>query len=150
MNRILNISGECQMKFSFALVVLVTTGFLTGCASHSAKTIAGLDNNDPTFNSSACESARANAWVHDTTQKNKLWVGPSFIWLAGPVALVPMFVTNVGLNTADKLQANDIAAQCGGKPQSQAQMSADIALDASLSLAAGAIVPVTIPKLTPP
>ena len=138
------------MKFLFASMVLVMTGVFTGCASHSAKTIAGLDNNDATFNSSACENARANAWVHDTTQKNKLWVGPSFIWLAGPIALVPVFVTNVGLNTADKLQANDIERQCGGKPQSQEEMRADIALDASLSLAAGAIVPVTIPKLTPP
>jgi hypothetical protein len=89
--------------------------------------------------------------MHDEAQKNKLWVGPSVILLAGPIAILPGFVSNVGLNTADRMQANDIATRCGGTPQTRQEMATNIALDASVSLAVGAVVPASLPtKITPP
>ena len=115
---------------------------LVGCASQSAKVIGSLDNNSPEYASAACQNARHNAWVHEETQNAKLWAGPSAVLLFGPVALFPVFATGVGVNTADQMQANDIAANCGGKPRSQKEVNASIAVDASLSLAVGNVLPV--------
>ncbi len=135
------------MKNYWFSIVLAMAALVAGCASQSAKVIANLDSSDPTFHSGQCENARENAWMHDEAQKNKLWIGPSAILLAGPVAILPVFVSNVGLNTADRLQANDIATRCGGTPKTQQQINSDIALDASLSLAVGAVIPTpTLPS----
>jgi len=139
------------MKNHQCAILLAIAALMAGCASQSSKVISNLDNSSKVFQSGPCESARQNAWMHDEVQKNKLWVGPSVILLAGTIAVLPVFVSNVGLNTADRLQANDIATRCGGNPQTQQQMTTDIALDASLSLAVGAVVPATLPaKITPP
>ena len=123
--------------------VCILTCALAGCASQSAKIIGSLDNNSPEYASAACKNARHNAWIHEETQNAKLWAGPSAVLLLGPVAILPVFATGVGVNTADYLQANDIAANCGGKPRTQSEVNTSIAVDATLSLAVGNVVPVT-------
>lgn len=139
------------MKNRDFAILLAITAMMAGCASQSSKVISNLDSSSEVFQSGPCENARQNAWLHDEAQKNKLWVGPSVILLAGPIAVLPVFVSNLGLNTADRMQANDIASRCGGHPKTQQQMTTDIALDATLSLALGAVVPATLPaKITPP
>ncbi|MCX7270497.1 MAG: hypothetical protein NT095_08415 [Burkholderiales bacterium] len=115
-------------------LLCILTCVLLGCASQSAKTIGSLDNESPEYASAACQNARHNAWIHEET--------PSAMLLLGPVALVPVFVTSVGVNTADHLKANDIAVNCGGKVKSQQEVNNTIALDATLSLAVGTVVPV--------
>lgn len=124
-------------------LLCILTCVLAGCASQSAKTIGSLDNESPEYTSAACQNARHNAWIHEETQNAKLWAGPSAVLLLGPVAIVPVFLTNVGVNTADHLQANDIAANCGGKVKPQQEVNSTIALDATLSLAVGSVVPVS-------
>jgi hypothetical protein len=139
------------MKNLYVAILLAIAVLVTGCASQSSKVISSLDNSSPVFSSGQCENARENAWMHDEASKNKIWVGPSVILLAGPMAILPVFVSNVGLNTADRMQANDIATRCGGSPQTKQQMATDIALDASVSMAVGAVVPASLPtKITPP
>ena len=123
-------------------LLCILTSMLLGCASQSAKTIGSLDMESVEYASAACQNARNNAWVHEETQNAKLWAGPSAMLLLGPAALVPVFFTNVGVNTADHLKANDIAANCGGKVKPQHEVNSTIALDATLSLAVGTEVPV--------
>jgi len=123
-------------------LLCILTPMLLGCASQSAKTIGSLDMESAEYASAACQNARNNAWVHEETQNAKLWTGPSAMLLLGPAALVPVFFTNVGVNTADHLKANDIAANCGGKVKPQHEVNSTIALDATLSLAVGTVVPV--------
>lgn len=123
-------------------LLCILTSMLLGCASQSAKTIGSLDMESAEYDSAACQNARNNAWVHEETQNAKLWAGPSAMLLLGPAALVPVFFTNVGVNTADHLKANDIAANCGGKVKPQHEVNSTIALDATLSLAVGTVVPV--------
>ena len=123
-------------------LLCILTSMLLGCASQSAKTIGSLDMESVEYASAACQNARNNAWVHEETQNAKLWAGPSAMLLLGPAALVPVFFTNVGVNTADHLKANDIAANCGGKVKPQHEVNSTIALDATLSLAVGTVVPV--------
>ena len=110
-------------------LLCILTPMLLGCASQSAKTIGSLDMESAEYTSAACQNA-------------KLWAGPSAMLLLGPAALVPVFFTNVGVNTADHLKANDIAANCGGKVKPQHEVNSTIALDATLSLAVGTVVPV--------
>ena len=137
-----------QPKFVLPMLYLrypllcILTCVLLGCASQSAKTIGSLDNESPEYASAACQNARSNAWIHEETQNAKLWAGPSAMLLLGFVALAPVFFTSLGVNTADHLKANDIAANCGGKVKSQQEVNNTIALDATLSLAVGTVVPV--------
>ena len=104
--------------------------------------IGKLQDKTPQFASAACESARQNAGVHDDVQNAKLWVGPSVLLLAGPVAIVPIFLSGVGLNTLDQVQANDIAKNCGGTAISQEAVAQSVAVDSALSLGLGVAVPV--------
>jgi hypothetical protein len=129
-------------------MLCILTCVLWGCASQSAQTIGKLDNESPEYASAACQNARHNAWIHEEAQNAKLWAGPSAVLLLGPAAIVPVFFTGVGVNTADHLKANDIAANCGGKPKSQQEVNSNIALDATLSLAVGSVMPVSTAAAT--
>lgn len=130
------------MKLSRSALVLMLIGLCAGCASHSSKMIGKLQDKNPQFGTAACQNARENAGVHDEVQNAKLWVGPSVLLLAGPLAIVPVFLSGVGLNTMDQMQANDIAKNCGGKAVSQEAVAQSVAVDSALSLGLGVAVPV--------
>ena len=135
------------MKISRSVVVFVLIGLCSGCASHSSKMIAKLQDKNPQFATAACQHARQNAGVHDEVQNAKLWVGPSVLLLAGPMAIVPVFLSGVGFNTMDQMQANDIAKNCGGTAVSQQAVAQSVAVDSALSLGMGVAVPVpTVPS----
>ena len=123
------------------LLACILTCVVAGCASQSSKAIASIDTDSPNYASPACQNARHNAWIHAETQNAKLWAGPSAVLLLGPAAIIPMFVTNVGVNTADYMQANDIAANCGGHARPQQEVNQNILVDATVSLAVGSVVP---------
>jgi hypothetical protein len=130
------------MKLSRPFLVLTLIGLCTGCASHSSKIIGKLQDKNPQFASAACQNARQNAGVHDDVQNAKLWMGPSALLLAGPVANVPIFLSGVGLNTLDQVQANDIAKNCCGTALTQEAVAQSVAVDSALSLGLGVAVPV--------
>jgi hypothetical protein len=58
------------------------------------------------------------------------------------VAIVPVFLSGVGFNTMDQMQANDIAKNCGGTAVSQQAVAQSVAVDSALSLGMGVAVPV--------
>jgi len=131
-----------MLNVRYPLACILTCLF-AGCASQSSKAIAKIDTNSPDYASQACQNARHNAWIHEETQNAKLWAGPSAVLFLGPAAIIPLFVTNVGVNTADHLQANDIAANCGGHALPQQEVNKSILVDATMSLAVGSVVPVS-------
>ena len=130
------------MKLSRSALILMLIGLCAGCASHSSKMIGKLQDKNPQFATAQCQNARQNAGVHDEVQNAKLWVGPSVLLLAGPLAIVPVFLSGVGLNTMDQMQANDIAKNCGGTAISQEAVAQSVAVDSALSLGLGVAVPV--------
>ena len=130
------------MKLSRSALILMLIGLGAGCASHSSKMIGKLQDKNPQFATAQCQNARQNAGVHDEVQNAKLWVGPSVLLLAGPLAIVPVFLSGVGLNTMDQMQANDIAKNCGGTAISQEAVAQSVAVDSALSLGLGVAVPV--------
>ena len=130
------------MKLLRSALVLSLISVCAACASHSSKMIGRLQDKNPQFATAACQNARQNAGVHDDVQNAKLWAGPSILLLAGPLAIVPVFLSGVGLNTMDQLQANDIAKNCGGTAVSQEAVARSVAVDSALSLGLGVAVPV--------
>ena len=89
----------------------------------------------------ARQNARQNAWLHDDLKSIKTVAGPALLIIAGPVLLVPVLFANVSLSTADHLTANDIKAECGGRALSADKVTQSIALDASISVLTGAVIP---------
>ena len=123
---------------------------LPGCASHSTQAIGKLDNAQPVFHSSACQNARNNAWVYQEAKDAKLWAGPSALLIAGPIAVIPLLVANAGVNAADHLKAADIASSCGGNPPNPEAVAGEIALDATIGIATGSLIPAASPMKSVP
>jgi len=123
---------------------------LTGCASHSTQAIGKLDNTQPVFHSNACKNARSNAWVYQEAKDAKLWAGPSALLIAGPIAFIPMLVANASVNAADHLKAADIASNCGGNPRNPESVAVDIALEATIDIATGSLIPASLPLKSAP
>ena len=122
-------------------LLLIGALVLQGCASHSSTAVADLSGQSEAFNSTACQNARQNAWLHDDLKSIKTTAGPALLIIAGPVLLVPVLFANVGLSTADHLTANDIKTECGGRALSADQVTQSIALDAGMSVLTGAVIP---------
>ena len=123
---------------------------LTGCASHSTQAIGKLDNAQPVFHSNACKNARNNAWVYQEAKDAKLWAGPSALLIAGPIAFIPVLFANASVNAADHLKAADIASNCGGNPRNPEAVAGDIALDATIDIATGSLIPAALPLKSAP
>ena len=132
-------------------LLLLTYGtLLTGCASHSTQAIGKLDNSQPIFHSNACKNARTNAWVYQEAKEAKLWAGPSAFLIAGPIAFIPVLFANASVNAADHLKAADIASNCGGNPRNPEAVAGDIALDATIDIATGSLIPAALPLKSAP
>ncbi|NBS76160.1 MAG: hypothetical protein EBT28_01645 [Betaproteobacteria bacterium] len=133
------------------LLIFISCGILlTGCASHSTQAIGKLDNSQPIFHSNACKNARNNAWVYQEAKDAKLWAGPSAFLIAGPIAFIPVLFANATVNAADHLKAADIASNCGGNPPNPEAVAGDIALDATLDIATGSLIPAALPLKSAP
>jgi hypothetical protein len=132
------------------LLFLTYGTLLTGCASHSTQAIGKLDNSQPIFHSNACKNARTNAWVYQEAKEAKLWAGPSAFLIAGPIAFIPVLFANASVNAADHLKAADIASNCGGNPRNPEAVAGDIALDATIDIATGSLIPAALPLKSAP
>ena len=138
-----------KLKFRFLLLNVILS-FASGCASHSTQAIGKLDNAQPIFHSNACKNARKNAWLHQEAKDAKLWAGPSIFLIAGPIALIPVLFANTSVNAADHLKAADIASNCGGNPRNPEAVAGDIALEATIDIATGSLIPATLPLKSAP
>ncbi len=133
--------GYIPGMVSSRALLLIGLFVLQGCASHSSTAVADLSQQGEVFNSTACQNARQNAWLHDDLKTIKTMAGPALLIIAGPVLLVPVLFANVGLSTADHLTANDIKTECGGRALTADQVTQRIALDAGMSVFTGAVIP---------
>ena len=79
-----------------------------------------------------------------------MWAGPSALLIAGPIAFIPMLFANASVNAADHLKAADIASNCGGNPRNPEAVAGDIALEATIDIATGSLIPATLPLKNAP
>jgi hypothetical protein len=119
-----------------SLLALLPTLVLTGCASQSAVTASSLDRDHPAYRSPECRDARANAWIHQDLKVARLVASPAVVWWGGPITAIPVLLTNVGLSYADKQDASDIAARCGGQASGQLEIAAGTVAETALGVAA--------------
>lgn len=61
---------------------------------------------------------------------------PVLIVLSGGL-LLPLVAMNAGIDVADRVDASDMAAQCGGRTQKSSEIAADVAVGAAMGVAAG-------------
>ena len=117
-----------------ALAILLVC--VSGCASQSSITASSLDREHPAYRSPECRHARGNAWIHQDLKVARLVASPAVVWWGGPITAIPVLLTNVGLSYADKQDASEIAARCGGQPSGQLEIAAGTVAETALGVAA--------------
>lgn len=128
---------RCCRPVSVAALVLLVT-LTSGCASHSGKTYATLDRNNPYFHSSQCQQATRDIEVHDDIKLVRTVVSPVAVIMSGGLLLPAVFAANVGLDTVDRVDASRMEIHCGGQGQSPIEIAQGVAKGAAFGLATSA------------
>lgn len=121
-----------------AVLTIAVLGALSGCASHSGKTYADLDRDNPYFHSTQCQKAARDIEVHDDIKLVRTIVSPVAIVLSGGLLLPAVFAANVGLDTVDRVDASRMEIHCGGEGKSPTQIAEGVAKGAAFGLATSA------------
>ena len=126
------------MRFSLKprLVVFPLLLSLGGCASQSELTSIHLDKDHPQYVSRECRNSIAAGEVHKDLKTATMVASPALILLSGGL-LLPILAMNTGLDAADRVDASDMANQCGGRGQTSSEIASDVAVGAALGAAAG-------------
>ncbi len=143
------IAGIVLRPFApYPLIVITVAALLGGCASQSAVTASTLDPSHPAYRSAECRHSRSQAWIHQDLKVARLVASPAVVWWGGPITAIPVLLTNVGLSYADKQDASEMAARCGGEPSGQFEIAAGTAAETALGVAAsgaGSLVTKAVP-----
>ena len=126
------------MRFSLTsrLVVFPLLLSMGGCASQSELTAIRLDTAHPLYASRECRNSIAAGEVHKDLKTATMVASPALILLSGGL-LLPILAMNTGLDAADRVDASDMANQCGGRGQTSSEIASDVAVGAALGAAAG-------------
>ena len=126
------------MRFSWTprLVVFPLLLSLGGCASQSELTAIQLDKDHPQYASRECRNSIASSEVHKDLKTATMVASPALVLLSGGL-LLPILAMNTGLDAADRVDASDMANQCGGRGQTSSEIASDVAIGAALGAAAG-------------
>ena len=111
----------------------------SGCASQSSKAVAKLDPEDFLFHMRECREARASTQDFDLLKLAKMVLNPLVVVATGGLFTGPMVVANAGLETADHMNASNITVACGGAPKSMNEIATEVAFDAAIGVATGAV-----------
>jgi ABC-type uncharacterized transport system permease subunit len=125
----------------FSQVLVLGTFLLSGCASQSQKTLAGLDHTRPEYHSQDCTNLRNQVWIHQDVKNVKSVGSGAAVVFLGPFAVLPVLATNIGLSVADHVDANEVAKACGGVPRTDLETAGSVALENSLGLVTGGMAP---------
>ena len=115
--------------------LLITTLWLSGCASQSSLTAASLDPHHPSYKSPACQDKLGSVWIHQDIKNTSMVSAPVIVLAAGPIAAIPVMLAHLGLGTLDRMDAAALAQRCGGEAPSDLELAGRIAGDAALGLA---------------
>lgn len=117
---------------------------LAGCASKSEQTARKLDREHPQFTTSSCQDSLAAAETHRDLKKARTIASPVVLFLSGGL-LLPVVAANAGLDTVDHVDAAKMAENCGGTPQTKAEMATDVAVGAAVGVATSGMTGSVIP-----
>jgi hypothetical protein len=125
------------MRTSTRALVLVSCILLTGCASQSSQSFAGLDRTNPAYESEMCQQAIRDAEIHDDIKLGRLVASPVAVILSGGLLLPAVLAANVGLNTVDHVDAARLDWKCGGKGKTHEEVAGGIARDTLFGIFTG-------------
>ena len=125
-----------RVSWTPRLVVFPLLLSLGGCASQSELTAIHLDKDHPQYASRECRNSIAAGEVHKDLKTATMVASPALILLSGGL-LLPILAMNTGLDAADRVDASDMANQCGGHGQTSSEIASDVAVGAALGAAAG-------------
>lgn len=131
------------MRFSDrrSVVILLTMlilSSLSGCASQSELTAIRLDPKHPKYKTRSCQDSLAAGEVHRDVKSATLVAAPALLLLSGGL-LLPVVAVNAGLDAADRVEASNMADNCGGRGQKPSEIAADVAIGASVGVAASGL-----------
>lgn len=109
---------------------------ISGCASQSELTSIRLDPDHPQYKSRDCQQSLSAGELHRDVKTFSMLATPALVFLSGGL-LLPVVAVNAGLDTADRMDASDMASHCGGQGQKASEIAADVAIGATLGAAGG-------------
>jgi hypothetical protein len=117
---------------------------LAGCASQSELTAIRLDRDNPKFKTTGCQDSLSAAEAHRDIKTARTIASPVLLFFSGGL-LLPVVAANAGLDTVDHVDAAKMAENCGGTPQTKAEMATDVAVGAAVGVAASGLTGSVIP-----
>jgi hypothetical protein len=126
------------MRFSYRMHRLIIPLLLSlcGCASQSELTSIRLDPTHPKYATKSCRDSIHAGQIHKDIKTATMVASPALIVLSGGL-LLPLVAMNAGFDTADRMDASEMAALCGGRAQKSSEIATDVAVGAAMGAAAG-------------
>lgn len=112
--------------------------FLAGCTSVSHKTAAKITERGASGSAPDCSKALQSADVQNDVKWGRIIATP--VLTVASVGLLPALLgVNAALDYADRRNASGMRVACGYTPLSNRQVITDVATNAGISLAIGAV-----------
>ncbi len=122
--------------YSRLIAVLLVLTALCSCASESELTAIRLDTSHPLYASESCQQSLNAARIHQDAKLARSITTPVLVLLSGGL-LLPMVGANVVLDTADRIDASNLATRCGGKGKTANQIAEGVVQGAAFGLVTG-------------
>ena len=123
-----------QLPYHAASVALAAC--LGGCASQSELTALRLDRDHPQYRSEACQTSMQGSTVHRDIKSVTMVATPVLLVVSGGL-LLPVLAANAGLDAVDRVDASNMANQCGGRGESGSEIAGSVAAGAAISAVTG-------------
>ena len=117
-------------------VAVALAVFLGGCASQSELTALRLDRDHPQYRSDACQTSLEGSTLHRDIKSVTMVATPVLLVVSGGL-LLPVLAANAGLDTLDRVDASNMANQCGGRGESGREIAGSVAAGAAVSAVTG-------------
>lgn len=115
------------------LLICSAAALAAACASESELVAIRLDTNHPLYLSDACQQSLAKVESHKTAKQVSTLATPLLVVLSAGL-LIPVVAANAGLDTADHVDASNLASRCGGKGKSNVEIAGKVVQGAALGM----------------
>jgi hypothetical protein len=122
--------------YSRLLAATLLSFALCGCASESELTAIRLDTSHPLYTSESCQQSLNAVRMHQDVKLVSSVATPVLVLLSGGL-LLPLVGANAALDTADRIDASNLATRCGGKGKSADQIAEGVVQGAAFGLVTG-------------
>lgn len=109
---------------------------LCSCASESELTAIRLDTSHPLYATESCQQSLNATRIHQDAKLVASITTPILVLLSGGL-LLPLAGANAVLDTADRIDASNLATRCGGTGKTANQIAEGVVQGAAFGLVTG-------------